>query len=92
MLNSVRMSRTKIMFGFALAAASAMASPVSLADSTGYTGIFGGGPIYKNPSRTISELGSSGFNEVIVWSVEVLANGDLNFNGEFPLVDRKSVV
>jgi hypothetical protein len=82
------MSHTKIMLGLVLAAAGTMASPVSLADSTGYTGIFGGGPIYKDPSRTLSELGPSGFNEVIVWSVEVMANGDLNFNGEFPLVSN----
>ncbi|NID05696.1 hypothetical protein HBF26_12425 [Luteibacter jiangsuensis] len=88
MLNSVWTSHNKIMLGCALALAGIVASPATLADSTGYTGIFGGGPIYKNPSRTISELGPSGFNEVIVWSVEVLANGDLNFNGEFPLVSN----
>jgi hypothetical protein len=52
---------------------------------TGYTGIFGGGPFYKNASANITEIENSGFSEAIVWSVEVSATGDLNFNGEFPL-------
>src|SRR5215831_20005871 len=52
---------------------------------TGYTGIFGGGPFYKNASANITEIESSGFTEAIVWSVEVNSVGDLNFNGEFPL-------
>jgi len=51
---------------------------------TGYTGIFGGGPFYKN-AASITEIESSGFTEAIVWSVEVNSVGDLNFNGEFPL-------
>ena len=51
---------------------------------TGYTGIFGGGPFYKNPP-SITEIETSGFTEAIVWSVEVSSVGDLNFNGEFPL-------
>lgn len=52
---------------------------------TGYTGIFGGGPFYKNASANITEIENSGFTEAIVWSVEVNSVGDLNFNGEFPL-------
>ena len=52
---------------------------------TGYTGIFGGGPFYKDASVSIPEIESSGFTEAIVWSVEVSSTGDLNFNGEFPL-------
>lgn len=55
---------------------------------TGYTGIFGGGPLYINAANNIAELKNSGFTEVIVWSVEVKSNGDLNFNGEFPLVSN----
>ena len=51
---------------------------------TGYTGIFGGGPFYKN-AASITEIENSGFSEAIVWSVEVNSVGDLNFNGEFPL-------
>jgi hypothetical protein len=52
---------------------------------TGYTGIFGGGPFYKNATSNITEIENSGFTEAIVWSVEVSSTGDLNFNGEFPL-------
>ena len=52
---------------------------------TGFTGIFGGGPFYKNASPNITEIENSGFTEAIVWSVEVSSVGDLNFNGEFPL-------
>ncbi|MFT4113852.1 hypothetical protein [Silvibacterium sp.] len=69
---------------FLLLAGTAL-TPISASAQTGYTGIFGGGPIYKNPTTTISELENSGFTEVIVWSVEVSSTGDLNLNGEFPL-------
>jgi hypothetical protein len=55
------------------------------AQSTGYTGLFGGGPFYKNAAANITQVENSGFTEVIVWSVEVSSTGDLNFNGEFPL-------
>lgn len=51
----------------------------------GFTGIFGGGPFYKNAANNITEIENSGFTEAIVWSVEVSSTGDLNFNGEFPL-------
>ena len=59
------------------------ASPASA--QTGYTGLFGGGPFYKNSAANITEVENSGFTEAIVWSVEVNSVGDLNFNGEFPL-------
>ncbi|HUO17904.1 MAG TPA: hypothetical protein VMX38_23205 [Verrucomicrobiae bacterium] len=62
----------------------ALASPMASAQ-TGYTGIFGGGPFYKNSAANITEIENSGFSEAIVWSVEVSSAGDLNFNGEFPL-------
>jgi hypothetical protein len=52
---------------------------------TGFTGIFGGGPFYKNAANNITEIEKSGFTEAIVWSVEVNSVGDLNLNGEFPL-------
>ena len=67
-------------FFFALAV-----SAISVSAQTGYTGIFGGGPFYKNASANITEIENSGFTEAIVWSVEVNSVGDLNFNGEFPL-------
>ena len=55
---------------------------------TGLTGIFGGGPFYKNAADNITEIENSGFTEAIVWSVEVNSTGDLNFNGEFPLTSN----
>jgi hypothetical protein len=62
----------------------ALAFSGSASAQTGFTGIFGGGPFYKNASA-ITEIENSGFTEAIVWSVEVNSVGDLNFNGEFPL-------
>jgi hypothetical protein len=55
---------------------------------TGYVGILGGGPVYKHIPKNIRELENSGFNELIVWSVEVGSTGDLNLNGEFPLTSH----
>jgi len=55
------------------------------AQSVGYTGLFGGGPFYKNAAANITQVENSGFTEAIVWSVEVNSVGDLNLNGEFPL-------
>src|SRR5450432_2204870 len=55
---------------------------------TGFTGIFGGGPFYINATTNIAEIENSGFTEGIIWSVEVKTNGDLNFNGEFPLTSN----
>jgi len=62
------------------------------AQSTGYTGIYGGGPMYKHVASNISEIENSGFTEVIVWSVEVNSAGDLNLNGEFPLTSGGTYV
>jgi hypothetical protein len=67
-----------------LIAAVALASQ-AVSAQTGFTGIFGGGPFYKNAANNITEIENSGFTEAIVWSVEVNSTGDLNFNGEFPL-------
>ena len=74
-----------VLFAVALSA-----HPVSA--QTGYTGIFGGGPFYKNASANITEIENSGFTEAIVWSVEVNSVGDLNFNGEFPLTSGGAYV
>src|ERR1700722_20030348 len=63
-----------------------LSAPAAFAQ-TGYSGIFGGGPFYKNASN-ITEIEHSGFTEAIVWSVEVNSSGDLNFNGEFPLTSK----
>ncbi len=59
---------------------------------TGYVGILGGGPVYKHVRKNIEELKRSGFNELIVWSVEVNSTGDLNLNGEFPLTSDGSYI
>lgn len=55
---------------------------------TGYVGILGGGPVYKHVPTNIAEIKKSGFNELIVWSVEINTAGDLNLNGEFPLTSK----
>jgi hypothetical protein len=67
-------------------------SPDAASAQTGYTGIFGGGPFYKNASANITEIENSGFTEAIVWSVEVSTTGDLNLNGEFPLTSGGAYV
>ena len=64
----------------------------AMAQTTGYTGIFGGGPLYKHIASNITEIENSGFTEVVVWSVEVNSAGDLNFNGEFPLTSGGTYV
>lgn len=72
----------------ALFAGGALAAPQT---PTGYTSIFGGGPLYitaNGAADNITELQNSGFTEVIVWSVQVKPNGDLNLNGEFPLTSN----
>ena len=58
----------------------------------GYVGILGGGPVYKHIPLNIRELKNSGFNELIVWSVEVNSTGDLNLNGEFPLTSAGAYI
>jgi hypothetical protein len=76
-----------------LASALAVACGSASAQTTsGYTGIFGGGPMYKHIASNISEIENSGFTEVVVWSVEVNSSGDLNFNGEFPLTSGGTYV
>ena len=66
----------------------AQTSVVTATAQTGYVGILGGGPVYKHIPKNIEELKKSGFNELIVWSVEVGSTGDLNLNGEFPLTSE----
>jgi len=78
----IRFARSFLCFAFSLASSSAVFG------QAGYTGIFGGGPLYINATNNINEIKNSGFTEVIVWNIEVKPNGDLNFNGEFPLVSN----
>ncbi|MFC0183521.1 Beta/Gamma crystallin [Pseudarcicella hirudinis] len=65
-------------------------SPSSSKVTTPAATIFGGGPIYQNRTVTIPELKASGFTEVVVWNIQVKTNGDLNFNGEFPVASNGS--
>ena len=71
-----------------LSSAVLLTGQAASAQTAGYTGIFGGGPLYINAANNIAQLETSGFTEVIVWSVEVNAAGDLNLNGEFPLTSN----
>jgi hypothetical protein len=87
-----RFKRTRVTAALLCSIVGLAASSASFADTTGYIGIFGGGPIYKNLNNNITELSQSGFTEVIVWSVEVKANGDLNLNGEFPIVSNGAYI
>jgi hypothetical protein len=81
--NARRVAWALMLCGFGAFAGAAAAEKG--AAPTGYVGILGGGPVYKHIPKNIRELRNSGFNELIVWSVEVGSTGDLNLNGEFPL-------
>lgn len=70
----------------------AQTSVVTATAQTGYVGILGGGPVYKHIPKNIEELKNSGFNELIVWSVEVGSTGDLNLNAEFPLTSEGAYI
>jgi hypothetical protein len=87
-----RFKRTRVTAALLCSIVGLAASSASFADTTGYIGIFGGGPIYKNLNNNITELSQSGFTEVVVWSVEVKSNGDLNLNGEFPIVSNGAYI
>jgi hypothetical protein len=80
-----------LILGFSAQAQTSL-EQVSTPAAKGFSGIFGGGPFYKtanfNVDNDIAEIEHSGFSEAIVWSVEVNAQGDLNFNGEFPLTSN----
>jgi hypothetical protein len=71
-----------------LAFAGAMLAADMVTAQTGYVGILGGGPTYMRNKENVEELKTAGFNELLVWSVEVKPNGDLNLNGEFPLTSN----
>ncbi len=89
--SSAKARRTKILrrvTAAALALGGAALFAGTAAAQTGYIGILGGGPIYKRNLTNISELKKAGFTELLVWSVEVNAAGDLNLNGEFPLTSK----
>ena len=56
------------------------------------SGIYAGGPVYKNRSYSISELKGSGYTCVVVWTIHIDASGNLNFNAEFPLVQNGAYI
>ena len=55
-------------------------------------GVYGGGPIYKDRSVSISNLRESGFKWVCVWTIHIEQNGDLGYNGEFNLVQNGTYI
>ncbi len=69
-----------------------IAAAGSAAAQTGYVSILGGGPTYAHNPTYINELKTAGYNELIVWSVEVNSIGDLNLNGEFPLTSAGTYI
>lgn len=75
-----------------LPAAGALLLSATTLAQTGYVSLFGGGPLYKHNTSYVNEVASSGFTEVIVWSVEVSKTGDLNLNGEFPLTKNGAYI
>jgi hypothetical protein len=77
--------RRTLAAGLALGSAALFAGTALAQAPAGYIGILGGGPVYMHNDTNIEELRTAGFNELIVWSVEVGSTGDLNLNGEFPL-------
>ena len=65
-----------------------LASIIVKAQSCGVSAVYGGGPFYNNAAVTIPEIRTSGFNTVIVWTIHIDAQGNLNFNAEFPIVSN----
>jgi hypothetical protein len=84
-MGSKRKSALRRMCAAALALLGVVFVTGTASAQTGWIGILGGGPVYKHNPTNIHELKKAGFNELIVWSVEVGATGDLNLNAEFPL-------
>jgi len=74
--------------GLSIAVALVVSLALAPASHAATSGIFGGGPFYINATNNINEIKNSGFTEAIIWNIEVKTNGDLNFNGEFPLVSN----
>ncbi len=72
-----------VLGGLALLGQGAQAAPAVA--QTGYVGILGAGAVVQHMKKNINELAASGFNEVMIWSLEVNSVGDLNLDGGFPL-------
>lgn len=66
---------------------------ISLSNSVfANSGVYAGGPVYIHRDYSINELKNSGFTYVIVWTIHMDANGDMNLNGEFPLVSNGNYI
>jgi len=48
--------------------------------------VMSGGPIYKKRIMMMPDLKASGFNTLVVWTMDIDVNGDMNLNQEFPLI------
>ncbi len=77
-MKMIRFARPFLCFAFGLASSSAVFG------QTGYTGIFGGGPLYINATNNINEIKNSGFTEVIVWNIEVKTERRPEFQRRIP--------
>lgn len=75
-MNTSKYGNRSLILATALAVAAASA-PV-FADSA----IYGGGPFYSGGTPVMNDLRSSGFTTVMLWSIHVDANGDLNLNDQ----------
>src|ERR1043165_9909943 len=56
------------------------------------SGIYAGGPVYKNRNYSISELKGSGYTCVVVCTILIAASGIRNFTAEFPLVQNGAYI
>lgn len=77
------MKPTKSFFLYVVAVALLLGG--NLNELKAQSGVFAGGPIYYGRDYSIDELKYSGFTHLIVWTIHIKANGDLDFNGEFLL-------
>lgn len=53
--------------------------------------IYAGGSLY-NDSTNIAEIKRSGFNTIIIWTLHLKENGDINFNFDFDLIEDGTYV
>ena len=54
----------------------------------GYSAIFGGGYFYSGGNEVIDDLRNSGFNTVILWTIHIGEEGNMNFNDQ-TIIDKE---
>jgi hypothetical protein len=59
--------------------------------AAGRSAIYGGGPFYVGGQKVMDDLRASGFNTVILWSLHVRTNGDLDYNDTLIVSNGKYV-